>query len=484
MKLRSSIIAITCILLSCKSEQSTDTRNEDPVRTSLLYQPWEETTQPQGSPSYLTLGNFAKILCSAKYVSGRDIAKAAVNSKMGLLHQNLEEMQYVVDDSLQRVTVFIEGDTSRSATYYGSQGCIIDPPDGIQFEPVKVETSLPPAETMDWPMGDRLTAEMPEINANIYQTVIDSAFSEGALTAAFLVIKEHQIIIEQYGQGAHMDMQLESWSMGKSLTATLVGLLMQQGKITLDQKAPIEAWQRTGDPRKEITIRNLLNMNSGLRFAAHRDPDLSIPFTELPHLYIYMEAMDVFDFAVNRPLEFVPGNTGRYRNSDPLALGLIIRNIVEAAGQNYLTWPQSALFDKIGIRSQILETDLKGNFILTGFDYGTARNWGRIAMLYLQDGKWNGEQLLPEGFAKFVSTPAPGWEPPVYGGLFWLNTGKQWNSLPSSTYYMGGGGGQRVIIDPENNLVIVRLGHSRGGPFVDDALNAAIDALMEIEGKK
>ena len=468
---------IVCLLFfSCRTNEKQSIA--DPVTESLKFQSWDETQQPEGSPAYLSMGSFAKVLCSAKYVSGRSLEEASMNSRMALFASSMPEPQYTVNEEAQRITVHVEGEPSRSATFHGSQGCIIDRPEGLDFIPTEVKSSLPPASEMDWPMGDKIDDKTP-INEAKYQAVIDAAFREGAYTAAFLVVKKGEILIEAYGQGAHKDMQLESWSMGKSLTATLIGRLMQQGRLSLDQKAPIEEWQQAGDPRGEITIRNLLNMSSGLRFAAHRDPDLAIPLTQLPHLYIYMEAIDVFDFAVNRPLEFVPGSTGRYRNCDPLTLGKILREEVESAGENYLTWPQKNLFDKIGIREQMLETDIKGNFILTGFDYGTARNWARIALLYLQDGMWMGERLLPEGFADFVATPATSWDPAVYGGQFWLNTGGQWESLPGSAYYMGGGGGQRVIIDPENDMVIVRLGHSRGQNLADPALNAAITALME-----
>lgn len=470
------LIILSLCSFACKEAESTT----DPIAKSLEYQPWEDTRQPEGSSSYLGMGNLAKVLCSAVFVSGREIDEAAVNSRMELFIPTEWEVQYFLDESKQQLRVWIEGDIARSATYYGDQGCILDHPNGISFEPRVVKSRLGPAEEIDWPMGDRIGEGMPKINEDKYKAVLDSAFLPEAYTAAFVIVKDGNIIIEKYGNGAHKDMQLESWSMGKSLTATLIGRLIQMGELDLDQKAPIAEWQRAGDPRGEIRIRNLLNMNSGLRFAAHRDPDLSVPLLKLPHLYIYMEPLDVFDFAVNRPLEYIPGTTGRYRNSDPLALGKIIREKVEAKGENYHQWPQKELFDKIGIRQQVLETDIKGNFILTGFDYGTGRNWARMGMLYLNEGMWKGERLLPEGFTAFVSSPAPGWEIPEYGGQFWLNEGNRWESLPESAYFMAGGGGQRVIISPEDNMVIVRLGHSKGGPHMVESLNKAINELMKI----
>ena len=128
-----------------------------------------------------------------------------------------------------------------------------------------------------------------------------------------------------------------------------------------------------------------------------------------------------FKYAITSPVEFAPDTVGRYRNSDPMTLGFLVRQHVEKKGEVYLTYPQRALFDKIGIRRQVLEPDPWGNFLLSGYDYGTARNWARLGLLYLRDGVWNGQRLLPEGFTKFVSTPAPAWRRPEYGGQFWVN---------------------------------------------------------------
>jgi len=161
-----------------------------------------------------------------------------------------------------------------------------------------------------------------------------------------------------------------------------------------------------------------------------------------------------------------------------MTLGLIMRDAVRKRGEEYLTWPQRALFDKIGIRRQVLETDPFGNFLITGYDYGTARNWARIGLLYLQDGMWQGQRILPEGWAKFVSTPAPAWTRPEYGGLFWINGVGNWN-LPPETYLAAGAGGQNTWIVPSHDLVIVRMGHMRGQTAARRATNTALSLIME-----
>jgi len=158
-------------------------------------------------------------------------------------------------------------------------------------------------------------------------------------------------------------------------------------------------------------------------------------------------------------------------------IGWLIKEAVTKRGEEYLTYPQRALFDRLGIRRQVLETDPYGNFLLTGYDYGTARNWARIGMLYMQNGIWQGERILPEGWTKFVSTPAPAWNKPVYGGLFWVNGDGAWN-VPKSAYYANGAGGQRTFIIPTHDLVVVRMGHYRGEPAGMRALNTAMAELM------
>jgi CubicO group peptidase (beta-lactamase class C family) len=195
------------------------------------------------------------------------------------------------------------------------------------------------------------------------------------------------------------------------------------------------------------------------------------------HWYVYTGAVDAFQYSISRPLQFPPNTEGRYRNCDPLTIGWLIKQAVIKRGEEYLTFPQRALFDRIGIRRQVLETDPYGNFLLTGYDYGTARNWGRLGMLYLQDGIWQGQRVLPEGWAKFVSTPAPAWKKQNYGGFFWVNGDGAWN-LPKTAYLANGAGGQKTFIIPSHNLVVVRMGHFRGDRAGMKALNLALGELI------
>jgi CubicO group peptidase (beta-lactamase class C family) len=135
--------------------------------------------------------------------------------------------------------------------------------------------------------------------------------------------------------------------------------------------------------------------------------------------------------------------------------------------------------DQLGMRNMVLETDPYGNFVLTGYDFGSARDWLRLGLLYLQDGVWNGKRLLPAGWVDFVRTPAPAWDKPVYGGLFWLNRTLAW-PVPADAYYMSGAGGQNTIIVPTHDLVVVRMGHYKGEVPGEKALAQALRLLMEV----
>ncbi len=438
---------------------------------------------PYQSPTSLGAATYAKVLCSAVFVSGRDAEEAKQNSAYFLMTEpdRAKPIAAEVDRQAKRVRVTVESIT-RTAAFYGDQGCVIHPAnhDGVHFKPVPVRTTLPDATTQAWPMGDAPSTEPwpAGLDRAKMQAAVDLAFADPAgLTAGMVVLYKGQIVGERYMAGITKDTQLESWSMGKSLTATLVGLAIKDGAFSLDDPAPVPDWRRPGDPRGAIRVRDVMNMASGLSFTGQDDRWMDPTWQYHDHFFIYAGAVDAFKYAITSPVEFAPNTVGRYRNSDPMTLGFLVRQHVEKKGEVYLTHPQRALFDKIGIRRQVLEPDPWGNFLLSGYDYGTVRNWARIGLLYLRDGVWNGQRLLPEGFAKFVSTPAPAWRRPEYGGQFWVNGVGNWN-LPRDAYFASGAGGQHTFVVPSHDLVMVRMGHQRGAPVGSKLLNNALAAIV------
>ena len=486
---RSLRLLATVAIVSIGSAQQSPASAQTPARpdATTLNPATTGGFSPRDTPLTLGAAAYAKILCSAIFVSGRDEAEARKNSAYFLTPEaEREHVTTEVDRARRIVRATVRGVVTRTAGFYGDQGCVIHPEgtDSVFFTPTAVTTLLPDAKSQPWPMGDAVAdAPWPAgVDKAAIDASVDHAFSNpDALTAGMVVLHRGRIVAERYAPGVTADTQLESWSMGKSLTATLVGLLIQQGALTLDAPAPVAAWQGKDDPRRAITVRHLLQMSSGLHCTSPGDPDFAPERDGYPaHVLIYSGGLDVFRFSTSRPLQFAPGTEGRYRNCDPITLGALVRQAVEARGEAYLTWPQRALFDRIGIRRQVLEPDAYGNFILSGYDYGTVRNWARLGLLYAQDGVWQGTRLLPEGFTRFVSTPAPGWAKPRYGGLFWVNGTRELDAPPDA-YWMAGAGGQRVIIIPSRDLVIVRLGHMRGDTIgmtlLDKAVRGIVDAV-------
>lgn len=432
---------------------------------------------------------YAKIMCSAVFITGLDPEMAAAN--VGGFTSPFEERSKVekpvVNYENKSVSITIPGGATRTAIYLGdqSQGCITLPigSDKLFFEPKKIKRNLPDANKTPWPMGDVLPNElMPvELNMDKVQQAVDAAFEGEGLTAAFVVTYKGRIIGERYDEGITKDTPLESWSMGKSLTATLMGVLINQGVYTLNQPAPVPEWQNEGDGRAAIKISDIMHMSSGLRFRAPQDPDFDPSLGYPDHLYVYTGGINSFEWAATRPQQWLPNTVGRYRNSDPVLINYLIRLGVEARGENYHEFPQRALFDKIGVRSMIMETDPYGNFLTQGYEFASARDWTRLGNLYLQDGVWNGERILPEGFVDFVSTLAEPWVKdgrPIYGGFFWIN-GNGADPIPKDAYSMRGAGGQSTTIIPSHDLVVVRLGHYSGSSAGGDALDNAFKLLMD-----
>ncbi|MFD1141160.1 serine hydrolase [Larkinella insperata] len=442
---------------------------------------------PGDSLSHHTAG-YAKIMCSAVFITGLKPEFAAEN--VGYFTSPYELRALVskprVDYQQKTVSVTLPNGVVRTAIYTGDQGCVCLPEGkkSLSFKPVKVTRNLPDPAKTPWPMGDVLpTTPLPaELDTAKITRALKAVFEDPqAQTAAFVVTYKGRIIAEGYGEGITKDTPLESWSTGKSLSATLMGVLMQRGVYTLDQPAPIPQWQGKDDPRKQIRIRDLLNMSSGLRCRAPQDPDYDPSLGYPDHLYLYTGGVNSFAYAARLPQQWAPNTVGRYRNSDPVLINYLSRLGIERLGENYHRFPQRALFDKIGVRTMVMETDPFGNFLTQGYELSSARDWARIGNLYLQDGAWNGERLLPEGFVKFVSTLAPAWVAdgrPMYGGFFAIY-GENLPFMPKGSYYMSGAGGQYIHILPTHELVVVRLGHYKGERFLGPGMSESFSLLME-----
>jgi CubicO group peptidase (beta-lactamase class C family) len=443
---------------------------------------------PPGDPLEHNTSGFAKTMCSAVFITGLDPDFAAENVGYftGPYSERAKVGKPVIDRAAKAVHVTLPSGVKVTAQYLGSQGCVTLPSGktSVNFTPRKVKSALPDPSTQPWPMGDVMPSDPlpPALDAAKVKQAVDAAFEPAEeLTAAFVVTWKGRPIGERYAPGITAHTPLESWSMGKSVTATMMGVLIKQGAYELTQPAPIPEWQSPGDPRAAIRIADLLNMSSGLRIKAPDDPDFDPSGTYPDHLYLYTGRVNSFQFAATRPPQWPPGKVGRYHNSDPVLVNYLVRLAVEKRGDDYLSFPQRALFDKIGVRTMVMETDPFGNFLTQGYEFMSGRDWARLGNLYLNDGVSNGQRILPEGYARFVSTVAPAWEAdrrPVYGGFFWIN-GDGALPVPREAYFMAGAGGQTTLIVPSHDLVVVRLGHYKGSTVGSTGFKKALALLME-----
>lgn len=466
---------------------------------------------PHVVPIELLLATTAKVLASAVFVSGREPAEAFAHSAPSALHANQlpdvlrRHARWTLDRPGRRVDIRLDIDAqvatelvaahraaypgfeagwteeerrlaalvslTRSAQYVPDQGCLILSPDGdrsVAFEPASLRRG--PRPMSGWCGARR---PLPAV-----QAALDAALGDkDASHAALLVVQHGDIVGEGYACGLTGDQPLESWSMGKSVISTLIGQLVGSGALALDAPAPVPAWHAPGDPRAQITLRHLLNMSSGLRCTGQDDPRSSWQDGLPEHFLPYAQALDVAQFATARPAEHPPAAVGRYRNCDTLTLSTVFHDTVRSLGGNPLTWPQTELFDRLGMHGLTQEPDRAGRFIASGFNYGTARDWARLGMLYLQGGLWHGKRVLPEEWTRFVRTPAPAWKQGQYGGQFWINSIGEF-PLPPDTFYMAGGGGQYVFMVPSINAVIVRMGHSCGWASAKTKVNEMLGALL------
>ena len=304
-----------------------------------------------------------------------------------------------------------------------------------------------------WPDGDLVTGTRlaPEVNREKLDRAVEAAFTAAkyrpSKTLGMVVVYKGHIAAERYAPGWGTHTQYRSWSSANSIASALVGIMAARGELDVSAPAPIPEWQRADDPRREITIENLLHMSSGL----------SSPGAERSRTY--WGGADTGKLAARRPLEAAPGTRWKTSVYDTL---LLMRSIKEVVGdqEKYLALPGRALLHKIGMRDTFPEIDPYGNFILSSQVYTTPRDLARLGLLYLYDGLWGGKRILPEGWVAFTRRPAPAKPMSVdewgYGAQFWLIGYDR--RVPTDTYTAAGWRGQFSTVVPSRDLVAVRMG--------------------------
>ncbi len=409
-------------------------------------------------------GYKAKLLCSSVFVSNRDPHWVL---KEDLSDPSLKIIKEKIDYEKKQVTAIAPlGIVKRIATYREGLGATLDlkPED----QKLSLEKIIPTDEysSSPWPTGNfvDLNNLPPEVDAEALAAAIDYAFAEPdpinlRRTRAVVIVYKGQIIAERYGEGITPDTPLLGWSMTKSVTSALVGILVGQEKLSPNKAAPIPKWQSSDDSRRSITLDNLLRMSSGLEFGE----EYSDLFSDVV-VMLYRE-QDAADFAIKKPLINKPGTNWSYSSGTTNIISKIIRQTFEGNDREYLEFPRRALFHRIGMYSAVIEPDASGTLMGSSYMYATARDWARLGLFYLQDGVWDGERILPEGWVQYTLTPTELAPQGKYGAHWWLTPNsipfyekKLSVTLPADLYSARGHNDQYVTVIPSENLVVVRLG--------------------------
>lgn len=320
-------------------------------------------------------------------------------------------------------------------------------------------------DSLHWPMGNKDTLNMwPEVNQEGIEKALDNIFTESnpdliKNTRAALILYKDKIIGERYAVGFDENTPLLGWSMTKSVTNALAGILAKEGKLQLDAPAPVPEWQKKNkDPRKAITLDHLMRMSSGLDFE-------EVYFGDKDATRMLFLEPSAPAYAIKSKLAHEPGEVWYYSSGTTNIISKIIRDQFDDH-HTYLNFPREALFNKLGMRSAQMETDADGTYVGSSFMYATARDWARFGRLFLHDGVWEGERILPKGWVDYSRTRTPSDEYGIYAAQFWTAATKEvgtpmeryWPDLPEDIYYASGFEGQQVVIIPSKDMVLVRLG--------------------------
>lgn len=426
-------------------------------------------------------GYAAKIGCSAAFVSKRSPAE--------IREQELAAVSFVrveFDEQAERVEASVLGLATQQAVRRGLAGCTLERPGLARASSEEPPTSLMAAREEPWPIGDAVDhrPDPAGLDRAALDAIVESAFAEPDPTAprrtrALLIAHDGRLLAERYAEGFGPHTPLPGWSMAKSVTNALVGILVGRGELDLDAPAPVPEWQQRGDdPRAAITLNHLLRMSSGLAFVERYGP-----FGAGSDMLFVDQSCAAL--AIAQPLIAEPDTQYSYSSGTANIVARIIRDRF-ADTQAQLQFFREALIEPLGIHSATLELDPSGTFIGSSFALMSGRDWARLGQLYLDDGVWKGKRILPEGWVEYSRTPAPAAPRGEYGALFQTNAPysppeaeRRLPSVPSDAFEMVGYEGQSVLIVPSRRAVIVRLGLTRGPASWDtDAFAARVLAAL------
>jgi CubicO group peptidase (beta-lactamase class C family) len=357
-----------------------------------------------------------------------------------------------------------------------------DPPAPSDFA-VRTDSAAPPERAARTDPGAAATpagADWPDGNHVATRAALDRLLADDSLAGpgmrAIVVVDHGRIVAERYAPGFTAGTPLLGWSMTKTVVAGLVGLLVKDGRLSLDQSA---GWPTAaGDGRERIRLADLLAMSSGLRFNEGYGAVSDV--TRMLYLEPNMAA-----YARAQPLLHPAGTFWSYSSG---TANIVSRIVQDAAGRVAAAYPRAKLFEPLGMGSATIETDAYGTLVGSSYMYATARDWARYGQFLLQEGVWRGQEMLPRGYVAGMAEPVAASSGEYGHGFVWL-----WGSdalipgknpdaafgIPADTFWMSGHDGQSIAVMRSRDMVVVRLGltpsseHYQPQPLVKALLEAA-----------
>ena len=411
---------------------------------------------------YIATGYGAKTMATALFKLNRD---PQLTQSIDLRYSIMKYTSSKIDYLNKSVITSFFGLAKQTAVYREGYGaCLIgehslEDLQHLSFNPPIVKR--PTVWRTPWPVGDLVKdTTFEDVDTTKLKNVVNAAFgspdTDPRLTAAVVVLYKGELVAEKYSSemGITAESKLWGWSMTKSLTNAMAGILTKQHRLNVHATAPIKEW--LNDRRRDITISDLMHMSSGLKWDENYE-DVSSVTTML------YRSDDCYQKAIGEPYEKAPDTEWKYSSGTTNILSGILRTSI-GNDQEYHNFPYKELFNKIGMSSAFIETDAAGNFVGSSYGYATARDWARFGLLYYNDGVWKGDTILPAGWVNYTRTPAKA-SGGQYGAQFYLNASKRFNDAPEDMYFCSGHRGQKIFIIPSRKIVLVRLG------FMDDGFD-------------
>ena len=415
-----------------------------------------------GNPARVATGYISHVVCSYVFVSGLEPARVqaediAANPAFRGFHWAL---RHEVNHERREVTARALGGFETRAVYRDGVGCLNLSGAAAPASPSREEIEA------DGP----IPALLPEIAGPAVveparpglAAALEAMFAEPERrrTHAVVVVHDGRVVAERYAEGFGVDTPVHGWSATKSVNNALLGILVRQGRLKMEEPAPVAAW--ANDRRRAITPDALLRMQSGLELGNSLSAKLSTAWDQSARMVFYEP--DMAGFAEQASLAAPPGTVWAYANGNPAILARILRDRVGGGAVDVLRFARRELFAPLGMRHATLELDATGTPIAGAFFFATPREWARFGMLFLDDGVVGGRRILPEGWVRYSTTATPSADV-GYGAGWWINHGdslgarfRREHGMPAEAFMAVGVYGQTVVVVPSERLVIARFG--------------------------